>query len=317
MVLAGASPILSCAATLTSSLVFLGSSKGDSLLVRFTPPGVAPNPSLLSGNPSLTSLASWKSSSSGGGGEPASKKPRLARLLSADMGGAEEGLLQRCRSGASSMSLGGLDPEDGWDLYRSAMGRSSSLVCGTETFKAADSMLDLELRVMDSLPSLGPLSDFCTTKLTLGAETGQGGVSHDVLIAAAGSDKAGAVAVLRRGLVADVITEVPLAGIHGAWTLYYKPRAEVSGPEEAAAAAAAAAAAEQEGLGGQEDEERHAFLLLSSKGVETLVLDARGEELATISAEVRAASASRGWCRGCGCRLHVSVATVTAPVAAA
>jgi hypothetical protein len=200
------------------------------------------------------------------------------------------------------MSLGGWDPEDAYELYRSAMGRSNSFVGSTDAFKAADSMLDLELRVMDSLPSLGPLSDFCTTKLTLGAETGQGGVSHDVLIAAAGSDKAGAVAVLRRGLVADVITMVPLEAIHGAWTLYYKPRAEVSGPEETDAAAAAAAAAREEGLGGQEDEDRHAFLLLSSKGVETLVLDARGEELATIAAEVRARGRLGPGAGGCGSR---------------
>lgn len=42
------------------------------------------------------------------------------------------------------------------------------------------------------------------------------------LVAAVGSDKSGALAIMRRSLVADVITAVPELGAHGAWTLHYR-----------------------------------------------------------------------------------------------
>lgn len=93
------------------------------------------------------------------------------------------------------------------------------------------------------------------------------------LLAAVGSDKGGALALLRRGLPADVITAVPGLRAHGAWTVRYR---EHSGGTEAAQ--------QQQ----QEEEQRHhAFLLLSCGGSSTMVLDSRGADMAELTDGVR------------------------------
>ena len=46
--------------------------------------------------------------------------------------------------------------------------------------------------------------------------------SSPALFALTGSDRSGAVAVLRRGLAPEVVTEVPLAGVDGVWALRHR-----------------------------------------------------------------------------------------------
>jgi hypothetical protein len=119
--LSGTAPLLTCASTLTDSLIFLGSSSGDSLLVRYTPLG--PSASISS------------SGGAGGGGLPAAKRPKLLRLASGDMGGGVEGgggggggVLRGVPSGDNTWGDG---EEEAHELYRAAMGRMGSAMGAT------------------------------------------------------------------------------------------------------------------------------------------------------------------------------------------
>ncbi len=42
------------------------------------------------------------------------------------------------------------------------------------------------------------------------------------VFALTGQDKTGAVALLQQGLVAEVVTEVPLSGVHGLWSIHHR-----------------------------------------------------------------------------------------------
>lgn len=81
------------------------------------------------------------------------------------------------------------------------------------------------------------------------------------LVACSGEGKSGMLTVLRRSVVPDVITEVPLTGILGAWAVHHST----------GGGAAAAPGGDQ----------HHAYLLLSFPGA-TKVL-ATGEELQEIT----------------------------------
>lgn len=78
---------------------------------------------------------------------------------------------------------------------------------------------------------LGPIRASVVTDLhlcessvhaSLSGLSDQGASPSTCLLAAVGGDKAGALAILRRGVVADVITAVPNLRAHGAWTLHYR-----------------------------------------------------------------------------------------------
>lgn len=82
----GSGPVASCATTLTSNLLFLGSCVGDSLLVCYTPE--------LNSTGSAAAPASGgveRSSSSIGASDNAAKRRRLSSLASFEMGGGFEG----------------------------------------------------------------------------------------------------------------------------------------------------------------------------------------------------------------------------------
>jgi len=121
-------------------------------------------------------------------------------------------------------------------------------------------------------------------------------VASSCLIAAVGSDKSGALAIMRRSVPADVVTAVPDLGAHGAWTIHHTAPEE--GPDSQAAAAAseepAPGAQDSTGQGGlgkrqpiDKSEPHHAFLLLSCGGQSTMVLDARGKDMAELTEQVR------------------------------
>lgn len=123
------------------------------------------------------------------------------------------------------------------------------------------------------------------------------------VIAGVGSEKSGALAIMRRGVVADIITAVPGLEAHGAWTLHYRePKGLNPGSDEVQASGSDGASgnglspdAVFAGDDGDEEfdvsERHHAFLLLSCKGDSTMVLDARGQELAEITDQVSEAGA--------------------------
>jgi len=232
------------------------------------------------------------------------------------------------------------------------------------------------MQVLDSLMGLGPIRSTIVSDLhlresdvhaSLSGLSGHTATPSPCLLAAVGADKAGALAIMRRGVVADVITAVPNLGAHGAWTLHYRPAAgpasqahpEAAGlspegqtaegaaggtldgaaggggsgtatvkqdgegaagdtvmDEDAAAAAPAAAgvaagAAAAGGSGGDAagggvavgaagdrlSDSHHAFLLLSCGGSQTMVLDARGQNLAEVTDDVSDALVYA--CRAC------------------
>lgn len=93
---------------------------------------------------------------------------------------------------------------------------------------------------------------------------------------------------MRRGVVPDVITAVPGLEAHGAWTLHYRDTEQsASSAEGASGADGALSFAEDDDLEVDLSDRHHAFLLLSCRGQSTMVLDARGEELAEITEQVR------------------------------
>lgn len=102
-----------------------------------------------------------------------------------------------------------------------------------------------------------------------------GGEGPPCLVACSGEGKGGALTVLRRSVVPDVLTEVPLPGLLGAWAVHYRR----SGGSEAAVAGAASEG--EDGAIAGEQEAFHAYLLLSFPGA-TKVL-AAGEELREVT----------------------------------
>lgn len=119
MLVAGSSPVASCAATLTNNLLFLGSAVGDSLLVRYT----SDSPAAAGGPLWAAAAPGMDRGSSASGAEHPAKRRRLASLASIDMGGGVEG--DRGAAG-DIVEYGSL--EDEGQLYRCAIGRSHSSV---------------------------------------------------------------------------------------------------------------------------------------------------------------------------------------------
>eukprot|EP00878_Enallax_costatus_P012110 GHUV01012643.1.p1 GENE.GHUV01012643.1~~GHUV01012643.1.p1 ORF type:complete len:1562 (+),score=569.41 GHUV01012643.1:165-4850(+) len=286
VVIAGSAPVASCAATLTSNLLFLGSCVGDSLLVRYTP--------------ELSSTGSTAATASGGveripsgigSSENPAKRRKLSSLASFEMGGGLEGDLELGirPSGVAD----GLYLDDGTEVLRSALGRSQSSVVPVQLLEGAKH----SFKVLDSLMCLGPIrsTDIASLHLresdvhaSLSGESPQHDPSQCV-IAAVGSDKSGALAIMRRGVVADVITAVPGLEAHGAWTLHYR---EPKGFGIDADVVNDNIHAGVDPIEGDTHEDldkgdrHHAFLLLSCRGESTMVLDARGQELAEITDQV-------------------------------
>jgi hypothetical protein len=123
VVVAGAGPVASCAATLTSNLLFLGSAVGDSLLVRYTSDTAGPLAAGSSHASGYDRSSSFGTSSS----EPHIKRRRLAGVSS---DGAANGLDEAGDAAAAAEGGDGFGvslEEDG-DLYHCAMGRSHSAV---------------------------------------------------------------------------------------------------------------------------------------------------------------------------------------------
>lgn len=165
---------------------------------------------------------------------------------------------------------------------------------------------------MDSLPCLGPVSGTALADVQLresevhaelaGAAPPAGGGQRPstCLLAAVGAQRGGALALMRRSVPADIITAVPGLSAHGAWTLHHMPLVDSSTSDDGDKAAAMAdtatpaAAAAADSSTTKCGEQHHAFLLMSCGGTRTMVLDARGPELAELTDDVRALRVFQG-----------------------
>lgn len=128
---------------------------------------------------------------------------------------------------------------------------------------AAPQLQRYQLKVLDSLANIGPVRDF-----TIAEPGAAGSEAPPCLVACSGEGKGGTLSVLRRSVVPDLITEVPLPGLLGAWAVHHRP------------ADGADVAPGQQQYQGQ----YHAYLLLSFPGA-TKVL-ATGEELREVTETV-------------------------------
>jgi hypothetical protein len=308
----GSAPVASCAVRLTSDLLFLGSATGDALLVRHS--GTA-------GGTAFAGRGAGGSASGGSGlaAQPSAKRRRTSFLASYDMGGWEgggaslaaagslaTGASRRLRSSSSAGSLVDLQYNDNSDLYRSAMGRSSS----AKLPALAGDASRLLLSVLDSLQCLGPMRSTALTDLHLChsfIQTSLAGAPpadsdnkpRPCLLAAVGSDKSGALALLRRGLVADVVAAVPALSVHGAWSLHHwDPPGSSRAGGEAGADADEAGSRAQAGSGPAPWQHFHKFLLLSCTdeyGSKTMLMDVGTETLNQITTDDVSAGAWAAW----------------------
>jgi cleavage and polyadenylation specificity factor subunit 1 len=217
------------------------------------------------------------------------------------------------QAGAAAAGATATAAVDDDDIYRGAVGRSSSAHLPEAAAAAAAAVAAEQqqqqqaaaqqqqqgsdryrFKVMDSLTCIGPIRDMVVAELALGltgtlpgAAAGAGAAGPDAgaasaatrppqsLVAAVGEDKSGALAVLRRGVLADVVTRVPLPLARGAWAVRWRGGG---------------------GEGGGGSNHHHAFLLLTLAAAggagasaasasatpvrgRTMVLDARGEQL--------------------------------------
>jgi hypothetical protein len=153
-------------------------------------------------------------------------------------------------------------------------------------------------QVLDSFPCLGPMRDLLIADIPLGAlssflDPAIGGPASSSLqqpsacaVAAVGTDRGGALALLRRGVVPAVVTAIPQEKVHGAWALHYDDRPAATAT--ATAGDGAAADGGKKGDAAAAEARHHAFLLLSLEGSHTQVFDARGDTLEDITGKVRA-----------------------------
>ncbi|GAX81861.1 hypothetical protein CEUSTIGMA_g9289.t1 [Chlamydomonas eustigma] len=138
-----------------------------------------------------------------------------------------------------------------------------------ELEEVADEVLPavrITLQVLDSLPCLGPVRDLLHLDTSLLAQPEghnveeAGGVGSDdadtllpvrgapTLFTLTGQDRSGSVVMLRKGLVPELVTEVPLPGVTGMWALHHRKENQEDGS-----------------LSGAAGSSYHAYLLLSKE----------------------------------------------------
>lgn len=177
---AGAAPVASAMAGLSPSLVFIGSVAGDSLLVGCSLSGAHHQP-----------LAVNTSIPDGNGDRDAKRR----RLESADADKAE---------GQPDDVM--IDEEEVL-LY----GEVDDLSSRGGTSGAAH--LRCSLKVVDSFIGIGPIRAMASSV------SGASETEAPYLVACCGRDKGGALTILRRSVAPDVVTEVPLPEVRGAWAV--------------------------------------------------------------------------------------------------
>eukprot|EP00887_Chlorella_sp_A99_P001781 scaffold19.g1781.t1 len=287
---AGAAPPPSCACALAPGLLFLGSAVGDSLLVRAAP---APGPTAPGAKRGAEAVAA-------GDGK------RL-RLVSAEEGREQAQHLQHAAEAAAAAAAAGAPPgdmaaaaaaatamkeEDEEDEEALLYGGALAAAPGVSAPGAPGAYsMHYYLSVLDALAGTAPLHDVAVGPPPPDPATGSAAGGAPYLVACSGgAGRGGALVVMRQRLVPDVITEVPLPGLLGAWALLHvpdAPQADAAGPSRW--------------------ERHHAYLLLSFQGSTKVLLT--GEELREVSDEVEFALDAPTLAAGsiCGRRRMVQV----------
>lgn len=239
---AGAAPAASAMTVLSPSVVFIGSSAGDSLLVGCT---------LSIG---VTAAATKKSTAIQSDpavavdGEAPDVKRR--RLESADADHVKEATEE-------AMDTEG-NADEGQEIKEDeSEDEEALLLYGAEGDDTNDgtsgaSSVRCYLRALDSFIGIGPVRSLVSSA------SGSSGVEAPYLVACCGKDKGGALAVLRRSVAPDVMTEVPLPHVMGAW------------------------AVGSTSTSSNDTKGHHSYLLLSYSD-KTTVLSTGGEELQDVS----------------------------------
>ncbi|KAL8161796.1 hypothetical protein V2J09_013285 [Rumex salicifolius] len=190
-----ASVLSSGIAAIGSSMFFLASRLGDSLLVQFTCGTVASNSSSLK--------------------EESQKiqAQHVSLTLFGQAGDVEDGapFSKRLRR-SSSDALQEIIVGEELSLYVSAPNKTES------------SQKSFSFAVRDTLINIGPLKDFAYS-LRINANPSATGVakqSNYELVSCSGHGKNGALCILQRSIRPEMITEVELPGCKGMWTVYHK-----------------------------------------------------------------------------------------------
>jgi cleavage and polyadenylation specificity factor subunit 1 len=243
---AGAAPVASAMTVLSPSVAFIGSCAGDSLLIGCT----------LSTNSTTSALAAKKSKSkqSEQGDDEEAPDTKRRRLESADADHVKKVKDTDTTGDKAAIAAGANEEGKEANNEDESEDEEALLLYGAEGDDANDttagaSTVRCSLRVLDSFISIGPVRSL--TSSTSGAS----GTEAPYLVTCCGKDKGGALAVVRRSVAPDVMTEVPLPHVIGSWAV------------------------------GNNNKNHHSYLLLSYPD-RTTVLATGGEELQEVTQTV-------------------------------
>eukprot|EP00884_Botryococcus_braunii_P001192 jgi/Botrbrau1/11073/Bobra.0302s0015.1 len=201
---AGIAPRASGLSVIDGDLLFLSSWVGDSLLIRMIPEGK---------DKELLPLEGAEEEDAADDGED-------QVMLEVGGSGSTEAV-KRLRLDSAYSGLGDREDEDEHELsliYES--------MDPTRVTSAIGGFTKFNFKVLDSLLGIAPVRDMvapagaAAAGKTQGAGT-QGGTTQ-ALVAACGFQRSGALAVLRRSLLPEIITDVNIVGIRAMWALYHR-----------------------------------------------------------------------------------------------
>jgi len=215
----GSGSVCSCGTRISDDLLFLGSWSGDSLLVRYLPV-------LEDEAAERDMMAPSARDSKFGSGADDVRMPKRQKLeaVSEIEGAAEEDVEGEGKEEAVVKVEDENDDAD--DLYGDAsVGDASPKTPGGTSkspFASATQPKRYNLKVLDSLMCLGPIRDLCVMEASLAPECTSEERARAGLqcVVASGNGKGGALTVLRRSMLPDLATEVPIPGASGVWTLH-------------------------------------------------------------------------------------------------
>jgi hypothetical protein len=219
VVRAGAAPPPSAVAALSGDLVFIGSLAGDSLLVRATPADAATvtpgggATTVGDGNVTMQGPAKRMRLESADADRAARDTGPEAPTVKTEDGGAVVG------SQGAAEGEGKAEEEEESDDEALMYGVDDD--AGPDAGRLGASSLRFKLSVLDSLVGLGPLRDLALCEGDPGGQQAQQGQQGQYLVGCCGQARGGALAVLRRKVAPDVVTEVPLPGGRGWLLLFY------------------------------------------------------------------------------------------------
>jgi cleavage and polyadenylation specificity factor subunit 1 len=244
---AGAAPIASAMTVLSPSVAFIGSLAGDSLLIGCT---LSSYTSAVGSKVTGVKKGSTpRQNDSSDDGDEAQEAPdaKRRRLESADADQVKEVENNEDKEADGNEQVEESEDEEARLLYGADGNDGNATNTTTTTTTTGASSVRCSLRVLDSFIGIGPVRSLVSST------SGASGNEAPYLVACCGKEKGGALAVLRRSVAPDVMTEVPLPGVLGAWA-----------------------------VGNSSISNHHSFLLLGYSN-KTTVLSTSGEELQDVT----------------------------------